>query len=114
MRITHFLVHEVSRAKRTGELNTKGDPSYGQSSKIKCRVEKRHKRVVDGSGNEVLSEFSLVTDTLDVAVSDAFWFPVVAGEPADTVGDLDKARSPISIERATTLVGQAPFVVVYF
>jgi len=56
----------------------------------------------------------MATDRLDVALDDVFWFPAIAGEAADTVGDLDKGRTPITIERATTLRGQAPFVVVFF
>lgn len=114
MNIGRWLVHSVSRAKRTGDTGSKGDPAYGAPSSIRARVEKRSRRVTDARGNDVVSEYSMATDRLDVALDDVFWFPAIAGEAADTVGDLDKGRTPITIERATTLRGQAPFVVVFF
>lgn len=113
MNIGRWLVHSVSRKRRTGE-GAKGDPTFGAVDTIRCRVEKRAKRVRGADGVEVVSEFSLVTSTLNVSEHDVFWFPAIAGEAADVVGDTSTGRTPIAVERATTISGQAPFVTVYF
>lgn len=113
MRILSWMVHRVTRKQRTGS-NAKGDPTYGAATAIKARVEKTRKRVLDAVGMETVSEFTMATDTLDVSLSDVFWFPSISGEPADDTSNANAGRMPIAIDRATTKTGQALFVVVYF
>lgn len=113
MRLTPWMVHSVTRKKRTGS-NSKGDPIYGAATKIRARVEKTRKRVLDSVGQEVVSEYTMATEKLDVSLSDMFWFPSIAGEPSDDTSNANTARLPIAIDRATNKSGQAIFVVVYF
>lgn len=113
MRITSWMIHRVTRKKRTGS-NAKGDPTYSLATSIKARVEKTRKRVLDAVGMETVSEFTMATTMLDVSLSDVFWFPSIGGEPADDTSNPNAGRLPVAIDRATTKVGQPVFIVVYF
>lgn len=114
MNIRPWLIHRVTRSQRTGEANAKGDAAFGAQGVVKGRVEKKTRMVKNDAGKEVVSSHSMATLTADVAVSDRFWFPSIAGEPADDVTDISDARTPVAIDRATSKSGKQKLIMVYF
>ena len=114
MNIKGWLIHTVTMAPRTGEVNAKGDPTFGAKVTLKARVERVRRRVRSSEGVEVYTETVMATDLMTVTDGDVFWLPAIAGLPADDVTSFAAGRTPLSIDRATTKRGQAPFVVVYF
>ena len=113
MNVGSWMVHRVTRKQRTGS-NAKGDPTYGAATLIRARVEKVRQRVSNAEGMQVTSEYAMATTTMDVSISDLFWFLSIAGEPADSTSNANLARIPVAVDRATTKTGHAPFVMVYF
>ena len=109
-----WLIHEVTRSRRSEvTIGAKGDPVFGPQSTFKARVEKTSRLVRTTNGREVVASHVLATQT-PVDVSDRFWLPSIAGEPADDPLDAQRARTPLSVEVATDKVGRACLFRVYF
>lgn len=109
-----WLIHTVTRAPRSDTaLGVKGDPVFRPQSTFKARVEKTSRLVRTTSGREVVASHVLATDT-PVSVTDRFWLPSIAGEPADDPADPQVARTPLSVEVATDKTGRASLFRVYF
>ena len=91
-----WMIHTVTRARRSQTVvGAKGDPVWSAQSTFKARVEKTSRLVRTTNGREVVASHVLATQT-PVDVTDRFWLPSVAGEPADDPADAQAARTPLT------------------
>lgn len=109
-----YMVHEVTRARRSATaIGAKGDPVFLPQTTLKARVEKTNRLVRTPNGREILASHVMATDQ-PCEVTDRFWLPSVAGEPADDPLDAARGRAPLSVEVATDKLGRACLFRVYF
>jgi len=112
--LRRWLIHEVTRARYSQKaVGAKGDPVFGTQHIVKARVEKTSRLVRTPNGREVVASHVMALDT-PVDVTDRFWLPSIAGEPADDPTDAQRARTPLSVEVATDKAGRACLFRVYF
>jgi hypothetical protein len=101
-----WLIHTLTRKCRSGAPGSKGEPSYTAADTIKARVEKKQTMIRGTDGREIVSEYQMAT-SVEVKLDDVFWFPSIAGEPADNTADISAARSPRVVNAATDKQGKA-------
>ena len=103
MDVTSWMVHVCTKKSRSS-TGAKGDPVLGSPSTFKARVEKKRTTVRSADGRETVSSHVLTT-TSQILPDDVVWFPAIAGDTADDTSSLDAARTPLSVEVATTKSG---------
>ncbi len=107
MNIAHWLKHTVTRKQRTG-IGTKGDPTFGAATTFKAKVDKMSKTIRRSNGS-TLKISHVLTTTTAISVDDQFWFPSIAGEPADDTTSADAARAPAEVNVSASPSGYAIF-----
>lgn len=113
MLIGGWLIHQVTRTRRTG-VGSSADPAYaGPRVLVRARVEFKQRLVRGAEGKEVISqcEMALIDEP---RYDDIYWLPSIAGSVADLVTDIDAGRSPVSIAGATNKLGTQRLWMVYF
>lgn len=110
-----WFVHTITVASYdTRALGAKGDPAFKARRTFRGRIEKTNRLVKSESGREVVAAHVVATDDPTVTLQDRYWFPSIAGEPADDIEDAQRARSPISVEVATDKRGGRMLKQLYF
>lgn len=109
-----WLIHEVTRARYSATaVGAKGDPVFAPQERLKARVEKTSRLVRTPNGREVVASHVMALEA-PVDVTDRFWLPSIAGEPADDPTDPQRARTPLSVEVAVDKRGRCSLCRVYF
>lgn len=115
MLLNAWLIHTVTRKRLALTPNSgRGEPTYDAvASTIRARVEKKAVMVRRADGTYVQSSHVMATQAV-VLMSDIFWFPSIAGEPADDTTKQAAARRPLAVPVATTKSGLEALFEVYF
>jgi len=83
-----------------------GQPVLGQRRMVRGRLEHKLRRVVNVIGNEVMSDHEFVTD-VEMNVNNRIWLP------GDNVNDVNEARIPHNVHRASDKFGDTTHWVVF-
>jgi hypothetical protein len=97
MNVSHLLTDTVT-VKAPSTVDNYGDVSFGASSTIKARVEKKQKLHRDDAGNEVATNHVILTET-EITQGSRVWLP-----GSDTTDDND-ALVPLQWGQASTFGG---------
>jgi len=85
MNINSWLKDTITVASMTG-VDAYGQPTYGEQRSVKCRVEDRLQKVVDASGQEVMSNTEIAC-LESIGLQDYIWLP-----------DIEKAKFSLDEE----------------
>lgn len=112
MLIAPWLIHTVTRARRTG-VSSKGEPTYGAQDTVRARVEFIQRLARSAEGKEIISncEMALLDRPL---YDDVFWLPSIAGSVADDTSSQSAGRTPVQIKGATSKLGTQQLWIVSF
>lgn len=79
-------------------VSSAGDPTWGTPAAVSARVEQKPKRVVSTTGEEVVSEAQLITET-EVPIDARVWLPGLDQT------DAKLARVPKAVHKAFDVAG---------
>lgn len=104
MNVTGWMVHIVTRKRRTG-TNADGTPSYGAAETLRARVEKNTRLLRLANGKEAMVSHRICL-AVEARYDDVFWLPSINGEPADDTASMDAARTPALVAMSSDKAGR--------
>jgi hypothetical protein len=104
--ISGWLTQTIHVAAMAG-ANANAEPTYGTPLPVACRSEAKFQKIIDASGQEVMSDHQVVT-LEEIGPQDAVWLP-----GADTA-DPTAARMPLRTQQAVDKAGRGRFWEVFF
>ena len=105
MNLSSWLKDTITVAPMTG-VDSYGQPQYGEQYTIKCRVEDKLQKVVNASGQEVMSNTEIAC-LESIGLQDHIWLP-----GADTTKP-EQARMPLNVHQARNKSGSLELFAVY-
>ncbi len=73
MNLNSWFKDKITVKRMTG-VDTSGQPTYGDAETVKCRVERNMKKIVDASGQEIMSDAQIALAE-EVGLQDRIWLP---------------------------------------